>query len=214
MKGGLLSWISILHEVRVIPRYQLENRLKRTANISTRMLWSSSGQRSIIFEHLRPEEDHSIWSKCRQGISIRFKLVSENHPNCNNTLLSSDSYLNTSLQKTRFTLADVLIRCSDLPQGKSRSKCEHSSLYRHVTLHWVSPEAVQVIHDWLQDDQTLRDRTTLSPGRAAELLQVCLRSTYFSYDEGFYEQLQVQQWVPLSPLQWPTSTWKFLKSWH
>ena len=42
-------------------------------------------------------------------------------------------------------------------------------------------EEVQVIRDKLQGDEALVDRTTLSPDRVAELLEACLRSTYFSY---------------------------------
>ena len=49
-------------------------------------------------------------------------------------------------------------------------------------------EAVLVIRDRLQNDRTLSDRTTLSPNRVAELLEVCLRSTYFSNEGTFYEQ--------------------------
>ena len=49
-------------------------------------------------------------------------------------------------------------------------------------------EAAQVIRDKLQGDEMLADRTTLSPDRVAELLEACLRSTYFSYRGDFYEQ--------------------------
>ena len=49
-------------------------------------------------------------------------------------------------------------------------------------------EAVWIIHDRLRNDETLCDRTTLSPDRVAELLEVCLRSTYFCYQGTFYEQ--------------------------
>ena len=49
-------------------------------------------------------------------------------------------------------------------------------------------EGVQVICDRLQNERTLSDRTTLSPDRVIELLEVCLRSTYFSREGAFYEQ--------------------------
>ena len=59
-----------------------------------------------------------------------------------------------------------------------------SSLFTNVPVG----EAVQVIRDRLRNDGTLGDRTTLSPDRVAELLEVCLRSTYFSHEGTFYEQ--------------------------
>ena len=40
----------------------------------------------------------------------------------------------------------------------------------------------------LEEDGTLGDRTFLSPERIAELLGMCLKSTYFSYGGSFYEQ--------------------------
>ena len=49
-------------------------------------------------------------------------------------------------------------------------------------------EAVQVIQHKLEQDDTLANRTTLSANKVAELLNVCLRSTYFSYGGDFYEQ--------------------------
>ena len=59
-----------------------------------------------------------------------------------------------------------------------------SSLFTNVPIH----EAVRVIHDRLRNDETLCDRTTLSPDQVSELLEVCLRSTYFCYQGTFYEQ--------------------------
>ena len=58
------------------------------------------------------------------------------------------------------------------------------SLFTNVPID----EAVQVICDRLRGDETLVNRTTLSPDRVAELLEACLRSTYFCYGEEFYEQ--------------------------
>ena len=59
-----------------------------------------------------------------------------------------------------------------------------SSLFTTVPVD----KTVQVIRDRLQNDRTLSDRTTLSPNRVAELLEVCLKSTYFSHEGTFYEQ--------------------------
>ena len=59
-----------------------------------------------------------------------------------------------------------------------------SSLFTNVPIG----EAVQVIQAKLREDDSLAERTPLSPDRVAELLDMCLRSTYFSYGGEFYEQ--------------------------
>ena len=56
-----------------------------------------------------------------------------------------------------------------------------SSLFINVLID----EAIWIICDRLWNDETLSDRTTLSPDRVAELLEVCLRSTYFCYKGTF-----------------------------
>ena len=48
--------------------------------------------------------------------------------------------------------------------------------------------AVQVIQAKLSEDDSLAERTPLSPDRVAELLDVYLRSTYFNYGGEFYKQ--------------------------
>ena len=50
-------------------------------------------------------------------------------------------------------------------------------------------EAVSVIRDKLQNDENLDERTCLSPECITELLEVCLRSTYFRYNGNCYEQV-------------------------
>ena len=59
-----------------------------------------------------------------------------------------------------------------------------SSLFTNVPVG----EAVSIIHKRLMEDETLGDRTSLSPERIADLLEMCLRSTYFSFGGNFYEQ--------------------------
>ena len=59
-----------------------------------------------------------------------------------------------------------------------------SALFTNVPVD----EAISVIHMRLGEDGTLGDRTILSPERVAELLEMCLKSTYFSYGGNFYEQ--------------------------
>ena len=49
-------------------------------------------------------------------------------------------------------------------------------------------EAISIIRRILGEDRTLGDRTSLSLELIAELLGMCLKSTYFSYGGNFYEQ--------------------------
>ena len=50
-------------------------------------------------------------------------------------------------------------------------------------------EAIDVIRDMLQKDEALDERMVLLTDRIGELLEICLRSTYFSYLGDFYEQV-------------------------
>ena len=54
-----------------------------------------------------------------------------------------------------------------------------SSLLTNVPIS----EAVQVIQAKLREDDILAERTLLSPDRVAELLDMCLRSTYGEFYE-------------------------------
>ena len=83
-----------------------------------------------------------------------------------------------------------------------------SSLFTNVPVG----EAVSVIGERLREDKTLGDMTSLSREQIADLLEMCLKSTYFSFGGNFYEQ--VWRWAPQSLLWWPTSTWSSLRSWY
>ena len=49
----------------------------------------------------------------------------------------------------------------------------------------MTDEAVHIIHGRLLKDETLDQRTSLSPERVAELAEMRLRTTYFSYRGSF-----------------------------
>ena len=59
-----------------------------------------------------------------------------------------------------------------------------SSMFTNVPIG----EAVDIILARLEEDEGLNERTPLSSGRVAEILQLCLRSTYFSFSGKSYEQ--------------------------
>ena len=59
-----------------------------------------------------------------------------------------------------------------------------SSLFANVPVD----EAVSIIRERLREDGTLGDRTSLSPEPIADLLEMCLIYTYFSFGGNFYEQ--------------------------
>ena len=59
-----------------------------------------------------------------------------------------------------------------------------SSLFTNVPVR----EAVSIICKKLREHETLGNRTVLSPKWIAELLEMWLKSTYFSFGVNFYEQ--------------------------
>ena len=77
------------------------------------------------------------------------------------------------------TMGDVTIGSDE-----SLISFDVTSLFTNVPIG----EAVEIIHDRLREDEDLVERTPLSPDRIAELLGLCLKSTYFSDSGEFYEQ--------------------------
>ena len=71
-----------------------------------------------------------------------------------------------------------------MDKGETMVSFDVSPLFTNVPIG----EATDIIRDRLEEDDSLEDRTPLSPHRVAELLQLCLRSTYFSFNGEFYEQ--------------------------
>ena len=62
-------------------------------------------------------------------------------------------------------------------------------------------EAIDVIAEHLHQDETLGDRTTLSPETICQLMKLCLTSTYFQFRNCYYEQIEgAAMGSPLSPV--------------
>jgi hypothetical protein len=49
-------------------------------------------------------------------------------------------------------------------------------------------EAFQVIRNKLQNDHKLTERSSLEVGAIMELLEFCLKTTYFQVDDKFFQQ--------------------------
>ncbi|XP_072023154.1 uncharacterized protein [Amphiura filiformis] len=62
-------------------------------------------------------------------------------------------------------------------------------------------EAVNCVRDFLRKDNTLKERTDLSPDQVCEVLELCLNTTYFVYDGKFYRQRHgCAMGSPVSPI--------------
>ena len=61
--------------------------------------------------------------------------------------------------------------------------------------------ALEVIKKLLEEDQDLHNRTTMSSKHIMDLLEFCLRSTYFTHKGKFFEQVEgAAMGSPISPI--------------
>ncbi|XP_065326070.1 uncharacterized protein LOC135932513 [Pelmatolapia mariae] len=62
-------------------------------------------------------------------------------------------------------------------------------------------EAVETVRKRLQEDSALEDKTNFTPDQICTLLDLCLTTTYFKYNEGFYRQKHgCAMGSPVSPI--------------
>ena len=62
-------------------------------------------------------------------------------------------------------------------------------------------KTLQIIKSKHKKDNSLKDRTRLTVNHIVQLLEVCLRCTYFVYDGTFYQQIHgAAMGSPVSPI--------------
>ncbi len=53
----------------------------------------------------------------------------------------------------------------------------------------------------MEQDDSLEDRTAITPGELCNLIELCVESTYFCFEDTFYEQKEgASMGSPLSPI--------------
>ena len=69
-------------------------------------------------------------------------------------------------------------------------------------LNYIPPDfAIKVVKESLANDDTLHERTNLSVDQIVELVDICLRTTYFSYQGSYYKQQHgCAMGSPVSPI--------------
>ena len=84
-----------------------------------------------------------------------------------------------------------------LEPGECLSSYDVSALFTSVP---IDP-ALNIIKDLLDKDNTLKERTVMEVGDIILLLEFCLKNTYFSFQDQFYEQVEGAAMVsPVSPI--------------
>ena len=73
-----------------------------------------------------------------------------------------------------------------LEPGECLSSYDVSALFTSVP---IDP-ALNIIKDLLDKDTTLKERTVMEVGDIILLLEFCLKNTYFSFQDQFYEQVE------------------------
>ena len=84
-----------------------------------------------------------------------------------------------------------------LAPGECLSSYDVSSLFTLVPVD----QALNIIKDLLEKDHTLKNRTVMGVNDIILLLEVCLKNTYFSFQDQFFEQVEgVAMGSPVSPI--------------
>ena len=83
-----------------------------------------------------------------------------------------------------------------LAPGECLSSYDVSAQYTSVP---VDPP-LNIIKDLLEKDHTLKERTVMQVSDIVLLLEFCLKNTYFSFQDQFYEQVEgICHWFSSQP---------------
>ena len=84
-----------------------------------------------------------------------------------------------------------------LAPGECLSSYDVSALFTSIP---VDP-ALNIIKGQLEKDHTLKERTVMEVSDIILLLEFCLKNTYFSFQDQFYEQIEgAAMCSPVSPI--------------
>ena len=114
------------------------------------------------------------------------------------------SYTGTPLYEVSKYIAEILKPYGKQKEQHTNNSKSFSTFIRQQTiepdeimvcfdvtsLYTTTPidQALLIIEDLLQHDDKLADRTPLSPNQILDLLNILLRTTYFKFNDQFYQQ--------------------------
>ena len=102
-----------------------------------------------------------------------------------NTYIKNSEHFARKIEDTTLNSCDLLV------------SFDVKNLFTNVPID----EAMSRVATLLHADDSLEDRTTMSPATICQLTELCLRTTYFEFQEEFYEQVDgAAMGSPLSPV--------------
>ena len=88
------------------------------------------------------------------------------------------------------------VKDTDLRSSEVMVSFDIKSLFTKVPVE----EALQVIQQKLEEDETLGDRTALTPDQVTKLLELCIKTTYFFRGEFYMQTDRAAMGSPVSPV--------------
>ena len=102
----------------------------------------------------------------------------------NHHIINSEDFINK--------IADL-----EVPPGQKLASYDVSALFTSIPIN----EAMSIVRSKLEGDPTLPDRCFLDVPQLSTLLEMCLSSTYFTFQNEFYKQKQgAAMGSPISPI--------------